>query len=638
MDRLARLATGGKALREQFLKALALLESKKGYGELPALFATNRDDAKELAYLQDALATSIDQLIEGASPDARRLLWIIGLANDPVTLVLLQTVWSMASVEQEGLAAPTPDRLDLLPLLRYLLTVGLAAEEREGPEDDNPDLTCHELVRERIREWMAKHPEDQGDLTENFIRLAYAKRLGALFEDLSHKNVAVACEAGRRAIIYYEEAHAYDCLSRFAGAVVLHSSGDPGLLDGLLPHLQAAAKSAPNAKDRWLCVLCVADALDNLGRTHDSLPFYEEAAALAKSAADAGGNDAAQAWVDYGTITGNWAVALRHIDDLEGSRKRQIDSGEARKKGGAAAVYIIAGELEVLNIDVILGHAAQALPQIEEIVVKLEGWWQRSRSGETISEAPNQSQLALTLLHALDTVSRGHIVAEKWELALRRADAIVKLKRTLNYTFENIGVDQLTRAFCLTQLGRYSEAKAELEHCLQIFQNNADFKAKTHSYLAVLFAKLGDDAQAINQARRALAILGNSQSVSVRGGAHYNLARRLEDSNDVHARAEAPLHELAALIYLALSGQGAGQNASFLAYEAAFCHAQAAGVELAVPRLAELLAYPAFRPLRDWLEKSKVDTDKLQATVDRLLEQIRQAAVSSEQSNGPTSP
>ena len=32
--------------------------------------------------------------------------------------------------------------------------VGLATEERTGPDDDNSDLTCHELVRERICTWM----------------------------------------------------------------------------------------------------------------------------------------------------------------------------------------------------------------------------------------------------------------------------------------------------------------------------------------------------------------------------------------------------------------------------------------------------------------------------------------------------
>jgi hypothetical protein len=93
MARLARLATGGPALRPQLLQALAALETRHDSTRLPALFATSPGDAQELAYLNDALTTSLDQLIHDASPDARRLLWMIAVANDPVPLDLLQSVW-----------------------------------------------------------------------------------------------------------------------------------------------------------------------------------------------------------------------------------------------------------------------------------------------------------------------------------------------------------------------------------------------------------------------------------------------------------------------------------------------------------------------------------------------------------------
>ncbi|HLB76920.1 MAG TPA: CHAT domain-containing protein, partial [Candidatus Dormibacteraeota bacterium] len=179
MDRLARLATGGPALRPQLLQALEALETSHNYTQLPALFTTDPGDAKELAYLNDALATSLDQLIRDASPDARRLLWMIAVANDPVSLGLLQSVWSGESYEHEQLrqlkqmldrlpqllaelqeelkamppelrtrldALPpaVPARPDPIPLLRYLVAVGLATEEHIGPDDVNPDLTCHD--------------------------------------------------------------------------------------------------------------------------------------------------------------------------------------------------------------------------------------------------------------------------------------------------------------------------------------------------------------------------------------------------------------------------------------------------------------------------------------------------------------
>ena len=104
------------------------------------------------------------------------------------------------------------------PLLRHLVAVGLATEERTGPDDDNPDLTCHELVRERIRTWMSDHEQDRANLTENAIRLAYAERLEATFEALLHKDMTAALQAGSRALVYCVQAEAWDRLGGFASS------------------------------------------------------------------------------------------------------------------------------------------------------------------------------------------------------------------------------------------------------------------------------------------------------------------------------------------------------------------------------------------------------------------------------------
>jgi len=300
MDRLARLATGGPTLRPPLMQALDALEKSHDYAQLPALFAAKLGDepvnAKELAYLNDALATSLDQLIHDASPDARRLLWMIAVANDPVSLSLLQDVWrggdgpqqqQLRQIKQmldmlpqlppelqeklktlppeviamlDALPPAAPARPDPAPLLRHLLAVGLATEERTGPDDANPDLTCHELIREHIRAWMDDHPQDRADLTENTIRLAYAERLEAVFHALRQKNMTAAIEAGSRALVYCVQAGAYDRLGNFASGIVT-STGDPRFLAGLLPHLEAAAESAPEGEPRWscLCYRCAAE-------------------------------------------------------------------------------------------------------------------------------------------------------------------------------------------------------------------------------------------------------------------------------------------------------------------------------------------------------------------------------------------
>ena len=58
-----------------------------------------------------------------------------------------------------------------------------------------------------------------------------------------------------------------------------------------------------------------------------------------------------------------------------------------------------------------------------------------------------------------------------------------------------------------------------------------------------------------------------------------------------------------------------------------FRRAQAAGTPLTVPRVAELLADPAFRPLDDWLRQRQADVAEVQAAVDQALDMARQVAL-----------
>ena len=46
-----------------------------------------------------------------------------------------------------------------------------------------------------------------------------------------------------------------------------------------------------------------------------------------------------------------------------------------------------------------------------------------------------------------------------------------------------------------------------------------------------------------------------------------------------------------------------------------------------MPRVAELLAAPAFDPLDQWLRQRQVDLVELQAAVDQVLEQVRQGTL-----------
>jgi tetratricopeptide (TPR) repeat protein len=668
MDRLARLATGGPGLRSRLIQALDALESSRDYSRLPELFAggvaqsPGGQNATELAYLRDALAASLDQLIADAGLEARRLLWIIALANDPVPLSLLQGVWGGESLGHEQLrlmkqmvktppkggttnAMPPelraeidalPDaqpRPDIAPLIAQLLAVGLATEDRAGPEDPDPEFSCHELVRERILSWMTQqHPGDPsesktvGGLTENAIRLAYAERLEAIFRALLHENMTAALEAGSRALVYCVQAGAYDRLASFAGDLVT-STSDPRLLEGLLPHLQDAASSAPEGKPRWSCVCYLADALRNSGRPDASLPFYEQAAAQARAAAEAGGPDARQAWADVVWITGNWANALGDVGDLDASRQRRLESAEAKKEAGMPAVYVIGSELEALRIDIMQGRAAEALPEVEARLLRVEDWWRRSRAGETAPEAPDREYLARTIISALDIAREAHYAQNDWEPALRRIDAALEIKQELQRPEEDIALTRGNRANVLSRLGRFAEARAELEALLQVFRNDPARSAKVRSSLASLFNQQGDLAQAIAQQRRALTLREQLPDPSDRAISHNNLANYLDRINDPSALAESRRHQLAALVYRLVSGLGESLRTSLRNYTIRFRGAQAAGITLDVPRVAELLADPAFRPLADWLRQRQVNLDELQAAVDQLLDRARQAAM-----------
>jgi tetratricopeptide (TPR) repeat protein len=659
MDRLARLASDAK-LRPQLLQALDTLEKTKEFGELPALFATRAGDAKELAYLNDALATSLDQLVRGASLDARLLLWTIAVANEPVTLGLLKSVWSgedgpeqaefrqikqmldrmplLPAELQEKLQTMSPkfrailDALppeppappEITPLLRHLVSVGLATEERTGPDDDNPELTCHELVRERIRAWMEQQSQDRGEWSENAIRLAYSEWLEAIFKTLQHRDMTAALLAGSRALVYCVQAGAWDRLSGFASGLVT-STSEPRLLEDLIPHLRTAAESAPEGKSRWRCLGSLAAALRLGGRPDASLPFFERSVAQARATAEAESEDSQEAWGNLAAIISDWAKAFVDIGNLHVARQRLLEAAEAEKKAGGPVIHVIGIELEALRIEIMQGQMTAALPQAEALLAQVQAWWQRHRSGQPVPEAPDAEFLARALIGALDIAKQADIAREDWKSAVRRIDDILEVERAVERPAEEIAVARMNRAIALLEVpGRSGEARAELEACLPLFLGNPAAGAKVLTSLAYLFDEQGDVAQAIIQERRALARYEQLPDPADRAVSHNNLAAYLERSGTPSAIAEAPRHQLAALLYCLVAGLGQSLQTYLRNYAIDFRNARAAGTELAVPRVTQLLADPAFHPLEQWLpEHLQHEVDVIQGLVDQFLAEAR---------------
>ena len=251
--------------------------------------------------------------------------------------------------------------------------------------------------------------------------------------------------------------------------------------------------------------------------------------------------------------------------------------------------------------------------------------------GQQVPEAPDPEFLARGIISSLDIARQAHFAQKDWTAALRRIDAILEVKRELQRPAEDMAIQRLNRATVLKRLERFDEARAELEACLQAFQNDPYNKSKAISSLADLFADQGDLDQAITQQRRALALQEQLSDPRDRAFSHENLGISLAGRGTPADLAEAPHHLLAALIYRLVSELWQDlQTLSLHNYAIAFRHARAANTPLNVPLVAELLADPAFQPLADWLKQKQVDEAEIQAAVDELLEQARQKALAEE--------
>lgn len=667
MDRLARLATAGAAFRPHLLSALEVLETGQDHSQLPDLFSIRPGDEKELAYLEDALGTSIDQSIAACSPDARRLLWMVAVANEPVASNLLRCVWSgenprtellhrikrnlevlrsLPLERQEDLRNMPPQvraAVDSLPsrpaarpapelLLRELMAVGLLTGQRATPEVASPEFSCHELVRERIRGWMEANPLDRADLTEDGIRRGYANWLVAAFERLEPKDKSLALDTGRRAMVYCEQVKDHELLYSFASRVVTEAP-NPQFFEPILDLLKAGADSAPEGRPRWSSLFYLAAALSGCGRPDVSLGLYEQAAALARGTAEAGGEDARQAWSDIGAITHNWANALLDAGYLDAARMRHLESAKAKEEASEPAVYAVGSELEALRIDVLQGRVDEALPQVEKRLSLVQSWWKRQRAGECVPDAPDEEYLARALVSGLDITVDAHFAKDDWTRALSAIEAILEIKLELGWPSEDVAVERVNRANVLAILGRFAEAKAELEACFETFNGDPARRAEVLSSLAALFGKEPDLELAIQQERRALAIYDQLPDPRNRANSHGNLAIYMERRGTPLLLEQSADHQLVALVYQVVAGLGQDLRIARQNYAVCFLRAREAGTTLLVPRVTDILADPAFHPLAEWLQGRGVSVEEVQRQVDEALKVAQQLAEAGEKND-----
>jgi tetratricopeptide (TPR) repeat protein len=584
-DKGSGLTAGGrKALGD----ALDRIQGE-GFKTLPDVFVgtkSAKEREKERAYLEEVAVGAIDLLIDRLTVEGRQLLWTVTRAGEP----LPESMLSGAPAE----------------LLGALCEAGLMVRDGEA-------YGFHELVAERAAAWMVRHPDELAGRTEADVWTAFGTQYGALFQALVEaKKREQASEAGRRGIRYLVRARAFEELGDFASGVIIGTS-DPVLLRQVIADLQGAAAEAPEGRARWSLRTYLADALDGAGRPDQALPFYAQAAEEA---------EAAEHWAHVGSICHNWANALGYVGQLEVARETYLRSAEAQRRRGSPRVNIVMSELESLRVEVMQGRAAEALPAIEAKLGELRSWWAQRGQGKDVPEARHGETLARTLICGLDIAQHTHSALEHWQATLDLLEELEQVDRDLGTGEHELGRSRFNRYEPLMKLGKLDEARAVLEGCLEVFRQAGDvtMEAKALSALADAWDELGDPAQALLLARRALAVCEHLPDPRDRATSHHNLASYLHTNGAI---GEARDHQLADVVYCVATGldlRGSLHNLTIRIRQAA-----TRGEPFTFPPLATLLAAPAFAPLRAFLTERALPLPALQTRIDQLVDQARAA-------------
>jgi tetratricopeptide (TPR) repeat protein len=657
LRRLADLAGDRVALAETLERL-----RRDGFGSLPGVFEgvrTAAERAAEREYLADVSCGAVDLLLGRVSVSARRLLWVATRADEPSTEALLADVWSGRTLEQEqalhirslrervdqlplemreALAALPPEELAQLeavaasappevepvdPLLAELRGAGLLTLEEAG-------YGFHELVRERVEAWVSAHPSEAESRTVEQVWRAYGERYESAFTALANSGESemqdTAAEAGRRAVGYLVRAAAFDALGPFVSRLVT-GMRDPSRLRGVIASLRAAADAAPTGEARWRVRTYLADALRNVGQPGDALPLFEEAAREC---------EAAENWSDMAWIAMNWANALGDVGRRDEAREMFLRSAAFTRRAGSREVNVVMAELEALRIDVGAGEAATALPEVERRLALVREWWDRTRWGEKVPEAPHREVLTRCYVTALDIAAIVNRHLERWQVCLDLLGEMEQVEGEAGRSLYERTRTRFNHYGPLIRLGRVGEARAVLEECLEVFRAADDHQreARVLGALADVWDRCGDVGQATALTRQALAVCNRFPDPTDRRISHSNLANYLAKGGQWE---ESARHELAGLVYTLLVDRGtlvvALRNIAIHTRDAA-----AAGARYELPTVADLVARPEFDALRQFLDMVGAAPDALQQVVDQALAEVRERATTPETETPPGPP
>jgi hypothetical protein len=639
IQRLADLADD-IAVLQQALSAL----KRKGFEQLPDFFTermteTERDNERQ--YLEDVAIGMVDWLLARLKPDARCLLWMLTLALEEIPHSILEPLWSNISEEDEFfltvqqllvIKQEEPELLDLLDdvsseiieqaknsqppiekapintLLSELVSTGLI---QKRVQKSAIFYQFHELVRERCAAWMQQHPEEIGKLDKQTVLRRYGQRYAMVFKALRENNqrITSSVEAGRRALTYF-------CMTRWFEVfdlvkVLFEPIYNVQTLQTLITELHVMSQQLPKCKVRWKLYIYPADALMRSGQSKAALPFYQQAATEVENAQDRG---------DLAIIYRKWATALgdEDVDALVEARTTYLRAAESERKVTDREVHIIDSKLEAYRIDMDLDNIEQVLPDLEQCLEKLRGWWQQYQQGQIPAQAPDKDFLLSVLIDALDIAESAQRELENWQACLALLQETADLQQIRGDNEQEQAETRFNTYTPLLYLGHLDEAQEVLNHCLQVYKRYEDLTGQEQSLsaLADICNKRGDSSQAIALERQALAICERLEDPEDRAISHGNLANYLFNAGDYLASGE---HRLAVLIYFRLTGNQQSVARQLNNHAIVTKKAAAAHVNYRLASVQDLLKLTEFAALRHYLLAAGVDIAELQTLIDATV-------------------
>ncbi len=523
---------------------------------------------------------TVDVLIEQLSAKERMLLWIVTALGGPVPLSMLSAAW------------PNLDA---------------AAHSASGLLVRDGDLAVFpDLVARRAKAWMERNPGDRSDPIEDKAWSTCGAWYAAQLALPRARRHPTCSEAGRWAALILSTAQSLRRLRHFARGVV-GVARDPALLGQILSDLDGAEPVAGAAP--WKLYACLADALNLEGRTLLARSLYERAAGQA---------EAAEQWSDLIWICEEAVQAFRGPDDPDAAARILQRAVEAKRRAGHLRGSVLETELRAIGLRVGGRPAADALRHLEDRLAEARALW-AGLADDPSATSPERWAAAQALVTGLVLARDANKALERWQLCLDLLAEAEGVERVSGFGEVALAERRWEGYPLLLKLGKLDEARRVLEGYVEIQHRAGRVTSEAWALVALahVWRDLGDLRQAISAGLRALTVRGGLPEIRPRVLLHNNLAGYLMEAGFLD---ESGAHRLATLVYDELgAGSDLEKRQARIRLAAHVHELTTRGHTFTLPRLADILTYPAFGALAVFLAERHTDLGQLQSTLDRVV-------------------